>query len=86
MVYTNRNTRVYESDILIDGTKIEEFKKTKFLGAIVDDKASKKDHVAHVVGKISRRLGIFFKTRKFSDEKGLDNSILFICIPLVIVL
>ena len=49
MVSTNKK-RLAELNILIDGNKIEEVKKTKFLGVIIDNKLSWKDHAAHVVG------------------------------------
>ena len=40
MVFTNNKKRLDELNILIDGNKIEEVKKTKFLGVIIDNKLS----------------------------------------------
>ena len=71
MVFTNKNKRLDELNILIDGNKIEEVRKTKFLGVIIDNKLSWKDHVAHVVGKVSRGLGMIIKARNCLNKKGL---------------
>ena len=64
MVFTNKKKRFDELNILIDGNKIEEVKKTKFLGVIIDNKLSWKGHVAHV-GKVSRGLGMIIKARNY---------------------
>ena len=68
MVFTNKKKRLDELNILIDGNKIEEVKKTKFLGVIIDNKLSWKDHVAHVVGKVSRGLGMIIKARNYLNK------------------
>ena len=54
MVSSNKKKRLGQLNILIDGNKIEEVKKTKFLGVIIGNKLSWKDHVSHVVGNVSR--------------------------------
>ena len=71
MVFTNKKKRLNDLNILIDGTRIEEVKKTKFLGVIIDNKLSWKDHVAHVVGKVSRGLGMIIKARNYLNKQGL---------------
>ena len=68
MVFTNKKKRLDELNILIDGNKIEEVKKTKFLGVIIDNKLSWKDHVAHLVGKVSRGLGMIIKARNYRNK------------------
>ena len=80
IVFTNKKKRLNDLNILIDGTRIEEVKKTKFLGVIIDNKLSWKDHVAHVVGKVSRGLGMIIKARNYLDKQGLLTLTLFICI------
>ena len=56
---------------MIDGIKIEEVRKTKFLGVIIDNKLSWNDHVTHVASKVSRGLGMIIKTRNYLINKGL---------------
>ena len=45
MLFSNKKRRHYDLNIKIDETKIEEVKKTKFLGVIIDNKLTWKDHV-----------------------------------------
>ena len=40
MLFTNKKRKDHDINIMIDGTKIEEVKKTKFLGVIIDNKLS----------------------------------------------
>ena len=56
---------------MIDGIKIEEVRKTKFLGVVIDNKLSWKDHVTHVASKVSRGLGMIIKARNYLNTKGL---------------
>ena len=53
------------------GPRIQEVNKTKFLGVIIDNKLSWKDHVAHVVGKVWRGLGMIIKARNYLNKQGL---------------
>ena len=71
MLSSNKKKRLGQLNILIDGNKIEEVKKTKFLGVIIGNKLSWKDHVSHVVGNVSRGLGIIIKARNYLNKKGL---------------
>ena len=71
MVFTNKKIRLNDLNILIDGTGIEEVKKTKLLGVIIDNKLSWEDRVAHVVGKVSRGLGMIIKARNYLNKQGL---------------
>ena len=64
-VFTNKKKRRDELNILIDGNKIEEVNKINFLGVIFDNKLSLKDHVAHVVDKVSRGLGMIIHFCRF---------------------
>ena len=67
MVFTNKKKRLNDLNILIDGTRIEEVKKTKFLGVIIDNKLSWKNHVAHVVGKSIKRVGDDYQSKELSE-------------------
>ena len=71
MLFTNKKRKDHDLNIMIDGTKIEEVKKTKFLGVIIDNKLSWKDHVAHVASKVSRGMGMIIKTRNYLNRKSL---------------
>ena len=71
MVFSNNKKRLSQLNILIDGNKIEKVHKTKFLGVIIVNKLSWKDHVFHVVGNVSRGLGMIIKARNYLNKKGL---------------
>ena len=71
MLFSNKKRRHYDLNIKIDETKIEEVKKTKFLGVIIDNKLTWKDHVAHVASKVSRGMGMIIKARNYLNRKGL---------------
>ena len=71
MLFSNKKRRHCDLNIKIDKTKIEEVKKTKFLGVIIDNKLTWKDHVAHVASKVSRGMGMIIKTRNYLNRKGL---------------
>ena len=71
MLFTNKKRKDHYVNIMIDGTKIEEVKKTKFLGVIIDNKLSWKDHVAHVASKVSRGMGVILKARNYLNRKSL---------------
>ena len=72
MVFSNKRRKHYDLNIKIDGTKIEEVKKkTKFLGVIIDNKLTWKDHVAHVASKVSRGMDMIIKARNYLNRKGL---------------
>ena len=46
---------------------------SKFLGIIIEDKLSWKDHVAYISNKISKGIGIMMKARKYFHQKILFN-------------
>ena len=63
MLFSNKKRRHYDLNIKIDETKIEEVKKAKFLGVIIDNELTWKGHVAHVASKVSRGMGMIIKAR-----------------------
>ena len=53
------------TNLKIEGESISETVKSKFLGVIIDNKLSWKDHIAYILGKIARGIGIILKARKY---------------------
>ena len=45
--------------------------KTKFLGVIIDNKLSRKEHIFYVSGKVARGIGIISKVRKYPNKSTL---------------
>ena len=52
MVFSNKKRRHYDWNIMIGETKIEEVKKTKFLG-VIHNILSWKGHVVHIASNVS---------------------------------
>ena len=58
-------------NLKIGEEQIEQVRKTKYLGLILDDKLNWKDHLSHLANKLSRSLGIMFKLRHFVKKETL---------------
>ena len=54
------------NDVVIDMTE-----NTKFLGVIIDQNLNFHSHITYIKGKISRTLGILYKSKKVFDKKVL---------------
>lgn len=61
------------STIKICNEEIECVNTTKFLGVIIDNKLKWTDHIVHIKNKISKSIGILYKTRKYLDKHTLRN-------------
>ena len=71
MVFSNKRGSHDPIDIRIDGERIHEVLKTKFLGVYIDKSLSWKDHITYISGKIARGLGMIIKTRKYLNKSAL---------------
>ena len=72
MIFSNKKVKERPSiDLKIDGETLSEVKKTKFLGVVIDNKLSWKDHVNYISGKIARGIGILIKARAFINKDAL---------------
>ena len=72
MIFRKRGAKIeVKNKLVINDTVISMVKKTKFLGVYIDENLLFKDHILYVKGKISRSLGILYKSRKFFDSETL---------------
>lgn len=72
MIFRKRRAKVeIKNKLCINGTVISMERKTKFLGIYIDENLLFKDHVMYVKGKLSRSLGILYKSKKFFDSETL---------------
>jgi hypothetical protein len=72
MVFRPRNCRSLSSiDIKINGISINEEQSTKFLGVIIDNKFTWKQHIQYTANKISKCIGIINKAKKYLDHTSL---------------
>lgn len=74
MVFTKKRTSpgvLPKLSLFIDGQPISETNKSKFLGVIIDNKLSWKDHITYLAGKIARGIGVIIKARQYLDKNAL---------------
>ena len=64
----------------MDGEALVEVNKSKFLGVIIDNKLSWKDHISFVCRKVTRGIGVIIKARKVLHSESLKclyNSFIY---------
>ena len=67
----NKKSSCHNLSIKIDGEKLSEVDKTKFLGVYIDNKLTWKHHIAVISGKISRGIGMIIKARQYLNKESL---------------
>ena len=72
------NTHV---QIEIDGVAINRVHENKFLGVIIDDKLSWKQHIIHVKHKVSRSIAVINKAKLVLDYKSLHTLYCSLVLP-----
>ena len=60
-------------DIIIDSHILKKVNSIKYLGIIVDHKLNWLNHITYVKGKISKRIGIMYKARKYLNKNSFKN-------------
>ena len=70
MVFSNKRIPA-KIDLMIDIERICETCKTKFLGVIINNKLTWKDHINNISGKIARGIGVIIKARKYLNKDTL---------------
>ena len=58
---TSKKRFILDTDLVIDGMKIDKVDKTKFLGVVIDPCLTFKSHILYIKGKIARGVGILNK-------------------------
>ena len=71
MIFSSKNKPHPDMNINIDGEIINETSKTKFLGVIIDNKLSWKDHILYISGKLAKGTGVILKARKYLMKETL---------------
>ena len=71
MLFWNTNIEQPIITIEIDKQLIICVTKTKFLGVIIDNRISWKEHISYVCGKVAKGIGIISKVRKYVNKSTL---------------
>ena len=73
MIFTNTRKNFHEISVKINKTPLEKCTKYKYLGIIIDEKLSWKDHIEYVCKKVSKACGIFAKLRHCASVEILRD-------------
>ena len=71
MIFRKRKKDSLNVKLSIDGELSNEVDKTKFLGVLIDNKLTWKQHIAYVSDKIACGIGMIIKARQYLDKQGL---------------
>ena len=71
MIFSSKNKPHPNVYINIDGETINDTGKTKFLGVIIDDKLSWKDHILYILGKLTRGTCVLLKVSIYLMKETL---------------
>ena len=71
MLFSGKKLENHSPNIVIEGIALSRVYSTKFLGIIIDDKLTWKDHITYVSKKISKGLGVIRKARKCLNSETL---------------
>ena len=78
------NHKVNEEFIIkIDDKMIQRVFKTKFLGAIIDDKLNWKEPIKYISTKISKPIAIMFKSKMVLDKNSLRTLYCSLFLPYI---
>ena len=73
MLFTRKRTDVHYINIEINNITISRVKNVKFLGVILDEKMSWKDHINYISKKISKCIAIMFKLKNIVSKDTLKS-------------
>ena len=73
MIFTNTRKNFHEISVKINKTPLEKCTKYKYLGIVIDEKLSWKDHIEYVCTKVSKACGIFAKLRHCASVELLRD-------------
>ena len=73
MLFTRKRTDVHDISIEINNITISRIKTVKFLGVILDEKISGKDHINYISKKISKCIAIMFKLKHVVSKDTLKS-------------
>ena len=71
MLLSNKKVIQPNVTIEINGQPITCVTKTKFLGVIIDNKLTWKEHISYICGKVAKGIGIISKVRKYLNKNTL---------------
>ena len=83
MVFGNLNESDCNVKLKICNVDIERVSETKFLGVVIDQKLTWKQHIEYIKGKISKSLAILYKSRNLLNSKALHLIYYSLIVPYI---
>ena len=71
MVFTRKLNKIEDIVLKVEGKTIERVTQTKFLGVIIDEKLTWRNHVNYIATKIAKGIGILIKARFYLSKETL---------------
>lgn len=72
MIFKPKRRKILDTiSINLNGVNIQEVDKIKFLGVVLDNKLGWKEHISYISNKISKCVGILYKTKKLLNHSCL---------------
>ena len=71
ILFSNKNVKKFKGQIKIDSTEVDRVENTKFLGINIDEKLNWKDQILHIENKVSRGIGLMYRSKGRLDSKSL---------------
>ena len=84
MVFHKAKVKTSGHDLIMQGNPIQCVTSTKFLGIIIDNKLKWNEHITYIKNKISKSIGILYKTRCYLDKIALKNMYYTFVFPYLI--
>ena len=57
--------------LLIEKLKVERVESIKFLGVLLDENLSWKDHIKYIENKVAKNIGLLYRAKLFLDKNSL---------------
>ena len=73
MVFHRAKIKKTTQTVMIQDTHILALNNTKFLGVIIDNKLKWNEHITYIKNKISKSIGILYKSRNYLNRHTLRN-------------
>ena len=81
---TKPKNKIKDLNININNEPINRVMSCKFLGIIVDENISWKQHLNYITKKVAKSIGILCKTRKYLTKKSILNLYYSFVYPLLL--
>ena len=71
MVFSNKNVKIPDISLQIEGQSIARTRCSKFLGVYIDDQINWKHHIRYISNKVSKGIGVIIKARGLLSRASL---------------